>query len=246
MHATLVLALAIGVNWRYGLKRGGRRYREPVIIWAMTFQPHCSASGDGGASMLSGIWRFASGASPCGVYVCPHRFRVFAVSLIGLVAAACNINGERLGPLAVSRSATIAIESIDGPPPAVARKLAAKLAEEAQARRFAVVSGDENSNYRVRGYLSTHVERGKTSIAWVWDIYGDDQRRALRITGEEPSGMSARDSWAGVDDLVLGRIAQSGMDRILVFLNSTEPEPPASTSDTAPLSTIPINHSPPS
>jgi len=193
--------------------------------------------------MLSGIWRCAIGASPRRVY--RHRLRVFAVSLIGLAAAGCNINGERLGPLAAGRSATIAIESIDGPPPAVARKLAAKLSEEAEARRLAVVSGDENSNYRVRGYLSTHVERGRTSIAWVWDIYGNDQRRALRITGEEPSGVNARDGWAGVDDRVLGRIAQSGMDRILVFLNSSEPEPPAFTPETAPLSTIPINHSPP-
>jgi hypothetical protein len=170
--------------------------------------------------------------------------------LVGLAAAGCNINGEPLGPLAASRSATIAIESIDGPPPAVARKLAARLSEEAEARRIAVVSGEEPANYRVRGYLSTHVERGKTSIAWVWDIYGADKRRALRITGEEPSGenarYNARDSWSGVDERVLRQIARSGIDRILVFLNSSEPEPLASAPDMAPLSTIPVSQSPPS
>ncbi len=172
------------------------------------------------------------------------------MSVLGLSAAGCNITGERLGssfgPLAAGRSATIAIESIDGPPPAVARKLAARLSEEAQARRLAVVAGEEPANYRVRGYLSTHVERGKTSITWVWDIYGADKRRALRITGEEPSGNNARDSWSGVDESVLRRIAQSGMDRILVFLNSSEPEPLASAPDMAPFSTIPVSQSPPS
>jgi hypothetical protein len=166
--------------------------------------------------------------------------------VLGLAAAGCNINGEPLGPLAAGRSAVIAIESIDGPPPAVTRKLAARLSEEAQARQLAVVSGEEPANYRVRGYLSTHVERGKASVAWVWDIYGIDKRRALRISGEEPSGENARDAWAGVDDRVLRRIAQSGMDRILVFLNSSESEPFASAPDTPPSTATTANHSPPS
>jgi hypothetical protein len=48
---------------------------------------------------------------------------------------------------------------------------------------------------------------------------------------------------------VLRRIAQSGMDRILVFLNSSESSergPLASAPDTAPFTTIPANQSPPS
>ena len=114
-----------------------------------------------------------------------------------------------------------------------------------------IVSIDDQANYRVRGYLSTHVERGKTSITWVWDVYGADMRRVTRITGEEPSdgaaqGANTRNDWAAVDDRMLRRIAQSGMDRILVFLNSTEPVPASSAKGAMPGSTIPGGEPPPS
>jgi hypothetical protein len=53
----------------------------------------------------------------------------------------------------------------------------------------------------------------------------------LRITGEEQGAKVTRDTskndyWAGVDDRCLRRIAQIGMDRILVYLNSSEAESP--------------------
>jgi len=167
--------------------------------------------------------------------------RVFALSLLGLTAAACNYNGEPIGPLAANRTATIAIESIDGPPPAVSRRLAINLSEEAEARKLAVVAREEPAQYRLRGYLSPHVERGQTTIIWVWDVYGADKRRALRITGEEPStnngGDSSRDGWGAVDERVLRRIAQSGIDRILIFLNSSETTGLTAVPVTVPLTT---------
>lgn len=178
--------------------------------------------------MLSGVWQCAFGALLGGVH--RHGLSIFAIFLFGLATAGCNTNGEPLGPLAASRSASIAIESIDGPPPALTRKLAATLGEEAEVRQLVVVPREEAAQYRVRGYLSTRVERDKTTISWVWDVYGADKRRALRITGEEPSentnrDANKRDDWAAVDDRVLRRIARSGMDRILVYLNSAEAEP---------------------
>jgi hypothetical protein len=119
---------------------------------------------------------------------------------------------------------TIAFESIDGPPPGVFRKLVATLAEEAEAHRVMVVSRESAASYRVRSYLSAHVERGKTTIAWVMDVYDTDKRRALRITGEEPAGQhagrAARDAWTGADDKVLRQIARTGMERIAAFLAS--------------------------
>ncbi len=194
--------------------------------------------------MSSGVWRCAFSASLGGV----HRYglRLLAISLFGLTAAGCNINGEPIGPLAAGRSASIAIESIDGPPPAITRKLAATIGEEAEARQLVVVPREESAQYFVRGYLSTHVERDKTSISWVWDIYRADKHRALRITGEEPSGSNARDVWAAVDDRVLRRIARSGMDRILVFLNSSETEPLIPAPVMIPLTTNAVIQPPPS
>ena len=77
------------------------------------------------------------------------------------------------------------------------------------------------------------VERGKTSIAWVWDVYDADKRRALRIAGQEPSdspaGPKGRDAWSAADDRMLRQIARNGLDRIAAFLNGSEP--PAATPD---------------
>ena len=179
--------------------------------------------------------------------------------MLGLMAAGCSTSGESLGPLAAGRRASISIESIDGPPPALTRKLATTIGEEAEARQFVIVPREEAAQFVVRGYLSTHVERDKTLISWVWDVYGTDKRRAMRITGEEQGAKFARDpnkgdDWAGVDDRVLRRIAQSGMDRILVFLNSSKAEShfpmpamiPPTTNAAIPLTTNAMIRLPPS
>ena len=121
----------------------------------------------------------------------------------------------------------MAFESIDGPPPEVFRKLVANLNDEAGARQIAVVSRNGAATYRVRGYVSALVERGKTTFAWVWDIYDTDKRRTLRIAGEEPAtaGRNGRDAWSGADEQVLRRMARNGMDQMSGFLNSSEPLP---------------------
>jgi hypothetical protein len=120
----------------------------------------------------------------------------------------------------------LAFESIDGPPPEVFRKLVANLNDEADARQIAVVSRTGAATYRVRGYVSALVERGKTTFAWVWDVYDTDKRRTLRIAGEEPAAAGRRsDAWAGADDQVLRHMARDGMDRIAGFLNASPPPP---------------------
>lgn len=203
--------------------------------------------------MSSGVWQCTFRALLRNV--CRHRVRIILNSILGLTfgaaAAGCSSNGHSFGPLAAGRSATIAIESIEGPPPVLASKLATDLTEAAEARQLTIVSSEDQANYRVRGYISTHVERGKTSVSWVWDIYDADMRRAARITGEEPSsgkagGGKPRSEWTSVDDRVLRRIAQSGMDRILIFLNSSDTETPASATGAIPNGHILGSASPPS
>ncbi len=63
----------------------------------------------------------------------------------------------------------------------------------------------------MRSYLAAEVNHGRTVIAWVWDVYDQNQQRALRLSGEEPAGKSGRDAWAAADDLVLRKIAQAGL-----------------------------------
>ena len=79
----------------------------------------------------------------------------------------------------------MAFESIDGPPPAVFDRMVSVLDSESKLRNLSIVSREGGASYRVRSYLSAQVVRGKTMIAWVWDVYDNNQQRALRLSGEE-------------------------------------------------------------
>src|SRR3954462_7258172 len=115
--------------------------------------------------------------------------------------------------------ATVAFESIDGPPPQVFDRMVGVLDSESKLRNLAIVSREGGASYRVRSYLSAQVVRGKTVIAWVWDVYDNNQQRALRLSGEEPAGKAGRDAWAAADDLLLRKIAQAGLSGLSAMVN---------------------------
>lgn len=130
---------------------------------------------------------------------------------------------------------TVAFESVDGPPPQVFDRLVRALETESAGRSFTVVSREAGAAYRVRSYLSAQVGRGKTTIAWVWDVYDRDQQRALRLSGEEPVGKAAgRDAWTAADDQIMRRIAQAGLSGLSNVISGV-PAPEAPTPK-APLS----------
>src|SRR3954462_9791523 len=119
-----------------------------------------------------------------------------------LLAAACTVGGCAGGG-AVGGSfamagggSTVAFESIDGPPPHVFDRMVGVLDSESKLRNFAIVSREGTASDRVRSYLSAQVVRGRTRIAWVWDVYDANQQRALRLSGEESAGKAGRDAWA--------------------------------------------------
>src|SRR5581483_6887976 len=107
--------------------------------------------------------------------------RLLALLFLG----ACGLGGcttdGRPGLANAAPRGSIAFESIDGPPSGVFQKLVQSLDAEAQTRNVAIASRESPAAYRVRGYLAAHVVRGKTSIAWVWDVYDAQQQRALRV-----------------------------------------------------------------
>jgi hypothetical protein len=78
----------------------------------------------------------------------------------------------------------------------------------------------------VRSYLSAQVSRGRTTVAWVWDVYDRDQQRTLRLSGEEPAGKAGRDPWTAADDLVLRKIAQAGLSGLSAMVNGTGTDAP--------------------
>ncbi len=151
-----------------------------------------------------------------------------------LLAIACGLGGCASGgapggSFAVAGSGpTVAFESIDGPPPQVFERMVSVLDSESKLRNLQVVSREGSAAYRVRSYLAAQVSRGRTTIAWVWDVYDRDQQRALRLSGEEPAGKAGRDAWAAADDLLLRRIAQAGLSGLSGMINGTAPaEAPA-------------------
>jgi hypothetical protein len=122
---------------------------------------------------------------------------------------------------------TVAFESIDGPPPQVFDRMVSVLDSESKLRNLSIVSREGGASYRVRSYLSAQVVRGKTVIAWVWDVYDNNQQRALRLSGEESAGKAGRDAWAAADDLVLRKIAQAGLSGLSGMINGTPDAAPA-------------------
>lgn len=146
-----------------------------------------------------------------------------------LLAMACGLGGCAGGG-AVSgafaqagNGATVAFESIDGPPPQVFDRMVGVLDSESKLRSLSIVSRESPASYRVRSYLAAQVSRGRATIAWVWDIYDGNQQRALRLSGEEPAGKAGRDAWAAADDLVLRKIAQAGFSGLSAMINGTGP-----------------------
>jgi hypothetical protein len=151
-----------------------------------------------------------------------------------LLAMACGLGGcAGVGASSVpfaqaGTGATVAFESIDGPPPPVFDRMVSVLNSESKLRNLSIVSREDQAAYHVRSYLAAQVSRGRTTIAWVWDVYDRNQQRALRLSGEEPAGKAGRDAWNAADDLVLRRIAQAGFSGLSGMINGTVPadEPP--------------------
>src|SRR5258708_23499377 len=103
-----------------------------------------------------------------------------------LLAVVCALSGcARNG---AGGATTVAFESIDGPPPQVFERMVDVLDSESKLRNLSIVSREGSASYRVRSYLAAQVSRGRATIAWVWDVYDRAQRRALRLSGEEPAG----------------------------------------------------------
>jgi hypothetical protein len=139
-------------------------------------------------------------------------WRTALVFALGGALAGCVSDGQ--GPVASQSTpsgATVAFESIDGPPPQVFDRMVNILDSESQLRNVAVVSRKTQAAYRVRSYLAAQTIRGQTSIDWVWDVYDRDQRRMLRLAGTEPVAKTGGDAWAAADDVTLRRIAQAGL-----------------------------------
>jgi hypothetical protein len=157
-----------------------------------------------------------------------HGLAGLALVATAFLAGGCATDGRTNSFAQVGGGSTVAFDSIDGPPPQVFERFVEMLNAEAQAKALPIVSRDGTATYRVRAYLAAQISRGRTSIAWTFDIYEAGQQRALRLTGEEVAGKPGRDAWTVADAQLLRRIAQTGMAGVAGLMNGTQvPDAPA-------------------
>lgn len=138
-----------------------------------------------------------------------HALRALAGA--GLLGAGLLLSGCQTDGLGAGGGA-LAFDRIEGPPPASFDKLVTQLSSAADARKVEVVSRQQDAPYRVKGYLAVHQDGGKTSVAYVWDVYGRDRERIARVSGTEAvAGARGGDAWAACTDACLAKIADSTM-----------------------------------
>lgn len=117
----------------------------------------------------------------------------------------------------------IALEVVDGPPAPVRSALADEMMNAASRRQVEIASSAAPARYRVRGYLSTETDaQGAPALAYVWDVFDTEKRRAKRVTGVKPIRTAGQDPWSGLDKDTLARLAAESMDEIAVFLSESK------------------------
>jgi hypothetical protein len=162
-----------------------------------------------------------------------HALQLAAAAMVvGL--AACQ-SGSLMGgsPAGIP----IAFESIDGPPPPVKTMLEEELVSAASSRQVELAGMDSQARYRVRGYLSAEASaEGGTALAFVWDVFDAEKRRAKRLTGSSAIRVASGDVWTGLDREALRKLAAQSMDEIAGFLSESRSEAPTATAEAAPAS----------
>jgi hypothetical protein len=165
------------------------------------------------------------GRRACRAASCVCRPVVLSAAACAFVLAGCQLDHPPSPSAAQPRGASVGFESIDGLPHAQFQTLVQDLNDEAQTRRLAVISREKPSAYRVRGYLAAEVAKNKTTVSWVWDVFDDDQHRALRISGTTIADGHRHEGWPAVDEATLSKVAHSSMDQLAAFLTSPSVAP---------------------
>ena len=154
-----------------------------------------------------------------------HSILDRALRLAGLVAVvglgACQSSGpSAFASLNASPSGVpIALEVIDGAPAPVRSALTSELVSAASSRNVEIAGAAGPARYEVRGYLSTETTAdGGQALAYVWDVFDAEKRRAKRLTGSSPIRSASPDPWSGLDKETLAKLAAQSMDEIAVFL----------------------------
>ncbi len=132
--------------------------------------------------------------------------------------SACNDSTTASRAPTLAPGVPIAVDSISGAPDAVRGSFSSAMSSEANMRRVDIVDPATNPRYRVRGYLAAQpTEDGQTALAFVWDVFDAQKKRAQRMEGATVARSSTGD-WSGVDQTTVTKAASESMDQIAQFL----------------------------
>lgn len=132
--------------------------------------------------------------------------------------AACNDTTTASRAPTIAPGVPIAVDSISGGSDAVRGAFSSAMSNEATARRVEIVDPATNPRYRVRGYLAAQpTDDGQTTLAFVWDVFDAQKKRAQRVQGATVARSSSGD-WTGVDQTTVTKAASDSMDQIAQFL----------------------------
>lgn len=136
---------------------------------------------------------------------------------LSLALGACNDAALELAaaPRASGGGATVAIEALEGAPDGLRERFAAALIDVAPSRQVRLVGATDAPRFRVKGYLTAYqAADGRTAVAFVWDVFDADKRRAQRVTGEAAARGGSGDPWSAFDERALRAVAAASMDGI--------------------------------
>ncbi|HZH52909.1 MAG TPA: hypothetical protein VEZ16_13640 [Microvirga sp.] len=150
----------------------------------------------------------------------------FAAALMAVSLGACQGGSFSGSPEGVP----IALESIDGAPAPVQTALIDELSTAASNRKVELVGASADARYRVRGYLSTETTDGRTKVAYVWDVFDAQKRRAKRLAGSSPVQIPSG-SLKDLDRETLAKLASASMDEIAEFLAAAKADEPFQTAE---------------
>ncbi len=120
----------------------------------------------------------------------------------------------------------VAFVSLQGAPETVTSRLSSAIALQAARRDIVIVGIDGKPRYQMRGYVSAQPgTNGTMELAWVFDVYDAQRKRAQRISGQEPvrgSGeVGSGEVWSSLTEQDMQRVAFRSVDDIAAFLAAT-------------------------
>lgn len=118
------------------------------------------------------------------------------------------------------RGASVVFTSMEGAPDDIASRFGQVFSRTTESRDITLAAKEAEAAYRVRGYLTAYASEGTTRLAYVWDVFERNGRRAQRLT-DEIVLKGGGDPWANLDDKTLTEVAARGADDLAAFLSNT-------------------------